>query len=119
MGREIVESGGFEYFDISMFERPITQSPDYWTYSLICYWNIIMYQTILIITDSWYYSLFTIIVYAVHILTNFLTVFIRNYVKTDQCAGITVPLFGTWKYWFIIFLTFLLVIFLILFGLNF
>ncbi len=55
------------------------QSPDYWTYSLICYWNIIMYQTILIITDSCYYSLFTIIVYALHILTNFLTVFIRNY----------------------------------------
>ena len=82
------------------------ESPDYWTYSLICYWNIIMYQTILIITDSWYFSLFTIIVYAVHILCNFLTVFIRNYVKTDQCAGITVPLFGTWKYWFIIFLTF-------------
>ena len=53
-------------------------------YSLICYWNIIMYQTILIITDSWYYSLFTIIVYAIHIITNFLTVFIRNYVKTDH-----------------------------------
>ena len=82
------------------------ESPDYWTYSLICYWNIIMYQTIVIITDSWYFSLFTIIVYAVHILCNFLTVFIRHYVKTDQCAGITVPLFGTWKYWFIIFLTF-------------
>lgn len=62
------------------------QSPDYWTYSLICYWNIIMYQTILIITDSWYYSLFTIIVYAVYILTNFLTVFYKNYVKTDQCS---------------------------------
>ena len=50
--------------------------------------------------------MFTIIVYAEHILTNFLTVFYKNYVKSDKCAGITIPLFGTWKYWFIIFLTF-------------
>ena len=45
--------------------------------------------------------MFTIIVYAVYILTNFLTVFIRIMLKL-----INVPLFGTWKYWFIIFLTF-------------
>jgi hypothetical protein len=30
--------------------------------------------------------LFTIIVYAVYILTNFLTDFYKNYVKTDQCS---------------------------------
>ena len=30
--------------------------------------------------------MFTIIVYAVYILTNFLTDFYKNYVKTDQCS---------------------------------
>lgn len=80
-------------------------APDHWTYALICYINIIVYQTLVCYTDSYYFNWFTATCYFIHIMCNFLTLLIRNYAGDDQCAGITIELCKTWTFWMIIFLT--------------
>lgn len=80
-------------------------APDHWTYALICYINIIVYQTLVSYTDSYYFHWFTVTCYFIHIICNFLTLLIRNFAGDDQCAGITIELCKTWTFWMIIFLT--------------
>ena len=80
-------------------------SPDHWSYALICYINIITYQTIVSFNDSFYFNWFTFFAFFLHILCNLLTLIIRNYNGSDQCAGITIELCKTWTFWFIIFIT--------------
>ena len=79
---------------------------DYWTYAMFCYMLIITYQTCLIFTDFWYLSYTILIVYVVHILINFLTVFIRHFAGFDQCAGHTFEWWKEPKFWLIFFMAF-------------
>ena len=79
---------------------------DYWTYAMFCYMLIITYQTCLIFTDFWYLSYTILIVYIVHILVNFLTVFIRHFAGFDQCAGHTFEWWREPKFWLIFFMAF-------------